>query len=244
MRRIKNRSGEVHYHNKYGNVKIISNSSSHDVNIKFSDGTIVQGLNYADIIKGQIKNPNFPEICGIGFIGQGKYNYKNYKIAYNRWRAMIKRGYCEIKDIKQLSYLNCTISSEWHNFQNYAKWFEENYIEGWELDKDLLFKNNKHYSSKNCCFIPKELNIAFTDSKKARGNYPLGVSKNKGKFSSRVGVGKSRKFLGYFDTKQEAFKTYKKAKEEYLKSLAIKYKDQLDSKVYKAIINYKIEITD
>lgn len=47
-----------------------------------------------------------------------------------------------------------------------------------------------------------------------------------------------------FDTIEEAFNAYKKAKEEYLKYLADKYQDTLSEKVYNAIKNFKINIDD
>ena len=37
---------------------------------------------------------------------------------------------------------------------------------------------------------------------------------------------------------------YKKFKEDYIKKLASKYKDELDSRVYEALVNYQVEITD
>jgi len=52
------------------------------------------------------------------------------------------------------------------------------------------------------------------------------------------------KCLGDFKTVEEAFLAYKKAKEAYVKSLANKWKDQIDPRVYNALMNYKVEITD
>ena len=45
------------------------------------------------------------------------------------------------------NYLDVTVCEEWHNFQNFAKWFYENYYEisgeKMRLDKDILIKGNK-----------------------------------------------------------------------------------------------------
>lgn len=39
-------------------------------------------------------------------------------------------------------------------------------------------------------------------------------------------------------------KFIKKAKEDYLKELANKYKENISEAVYNALMNYKVEITD
>lgn len=50
--------------------------------------------------------------------------------------------------------------------------------------------------------------------------------------------------LGYFDTPEEAFYAYKPVKEAYIKALAEKWKDQIDTRAYEALMNWTIEITD
>jgi len=57
--------------------------------------------------------------------------------------------------------------------------------------------------------------------------------------------GKSKK-LGDFFTIEEAFSAYKEAKEAYIKEVAQDYFERglITQKVYNALLNYKIEITD
>lgn len=50
--------------------------------------------------------------------------------------------------------------------------------------------------------------------------------------------------IGYFTTEIEAFHAYKEAKEAYVKEVANKWKGVLDTKVYVALMNYQVEITD
>ena len=52
------------------------------------------------------------------------------------------------------------------------------------------------------------------------------------------------KWLGGFDTPEEAFLAYKQAKEAYIKEVANKWKGQIDPKVYEALMNWNVEITD
>ena len=47
-----------------------------------------------------------------------------------------------------------------------------------------------------------------------------------------------------FKTEIEAFNAYKQAKENYLKELATKWKDKIDTRAYNALMEYQVEITD
>lgn len=160
--------------------------------------------------------------------------------SYIAWRAMIMR--CEDKSYKQKypTYGGCSICEEWHSFANFKQWFDEHYVERWALDKDILVKGNKVYSPDTCCFVPTEINSAFTTNKKNRGDCLIGVMKYGDKFVST----NHREFLGIFDTQEKAFAKYKEYKENRLKELAYKYKSQLEPIAFNAICNYKIEAND
>ena len=67
-------------------------------------------------------------------------------------------------------------STCWQYFTNFAKWFKDNYINRYQLDKDMLVKNNNMYSPDTCIFITQELNLFLTLRDSCRGNLPLGVS--------------------------------------------------------------------
>ena len=51
-------------------------------------------------------------------------------------------------------------------------------------------------------------------------------------------------YLGTFNTPEEAFCAYKEVKEAYIKDVADKWKDRIDPRVYDALMNYQVEITD
>ena len=166
--------------------------------------------------------------------------FMNKSEAYNKWRQMIKR----CGNHKYPTYIDCTICNEWHTFSNYEKWHNEHYIDGYSLDKDILVKHNKIYSPNTCCFVPKEINNLLIKCQNMRGKYPIGVKKSqRGGFSAQINMGK-RVHLGYFKTEEEAFQAYKKAKEAWIKEVANKWKDQLEPKVYDALMKYEVEITD
>lgn len=181
------------------------------------------------------------KIYNIGYIGDGKY--KSTSKHYSSWFHILERCYCENYHKRQPTYKDVEICREWENFQNYAKWFEENYIKGWHLDKDLLIKNNLLYSPNTCCFLPQEINNLLTNRKNFRGKYPLGVSKQKNINSYRVTFTKNNKqiYLGSFKCLEIATQKYINAKELHIKETANKWKEKLPVNVYKTLIDYKIE---
>jgi hypothetical protein len=77
-------------------------------------------------------------------------------------------------------------------------WFDRHYIEGCELDKNLL-GTNKFYSSEYCIYVPLWLNKFFSKSAKPQSKYPLGVNWNasKGKDVENVIINDNKLFFGY-----------------------------------------------
>ena len=214
---------------------------------------------YSDFKKGNISCPYERRTYGVGYIGEGKYKTKENgekTKCYNAWHDMLRRCYDSKHHERQPTYINCEICKEWLNFQNFAEWYHNNYyeIEGqrMELDKDILNKGNKIYSDKTCVFVPHNINTLFTKNDKIRGDYPIGVSYDKRhkKFKVECSIydfketEKKSRFLGYYDTPNEAFKVYKQFKEQNIKEVADYYKDQIPKKLYRAMYDYKVEITD
>ena len=64
------------------------------------------------------------------------------------------------------------------------------------------------------------------------------------KFQARLSKGNRRIHLGYYDTPEEAFLVYKKAKEAYVKEVAEEYKGKIDNRLYEALMNYEVDIND
>lgn len=120
------------------------------------------------------------------------------------------------------------------------------------LDKDILYKGNKVYSPKNCVFVPEKINILFIKSNKSRGGYPIGVSyhKQNRKFVAKCSIYDFKEnkqkliYLGCYDTPEKAFKAYKQFKEKHIKKVADYYKDKIPNKLYQAMYDYEVEITD
>lgn len=250
MKRL-NRVGEKHTTKSGCELKIVEYLNNYTCTVEFEDGTLLKNIEYSKIKNRSIKNPNHPSVCGIGYTGQGKYvTSKNKKRTahYLCWRGMITRCYSEKYHKIQPTYKGCIVTSEWHNFQNFAKWFEENYkpeiMQGWQLDKDILIKGNKIYSPETCCFVPQEINNLFPNKPSKRGKYPVGIRKVGNVFQTTTSKNSNLHYLGTFNTPEEAFQAYKTAKEQYIKEVADKWRGKITEQVYNALINYKIEITD
>lgn len=97
--------------------------------------------------------------------------------AYIVWGSMLTRCY---KDNANLTYNDVTVCLEWHNFQNFAQWYEQNceyHMQEWELDKDIICKDCKEYSPENCTFVPHEINCLFRQSPKRE--LPTGIYETK-----------------------------------------------------------------
>jgi hypothetical protein len=107
-------------------------------------------------------------------------------------------------------------------FQNFAEWYQEHYVEGFQCDKDLKVVGNKVYSADTCIFVSPQINSLMVDCRAARGLYPQGVSlhNESGRFRAKLWMYGKQKHLGAFDTAEEAQQTYAPAKLEYVHKVA------------------------
>lgn len=135
--------------------------------------------------------------------------------AYRAWSHMLQRCYNTKVKEERPSYIGVTCCKEWLLFTNFAKWFKENYIVGYHLDKDLLVKDNLIYSPYTCIFIPQNINSFILLRDKCSGSLPIGVSKSGSKYVSYIkdGCGHSM-YLGSFNTPEQAHQAWQKAKLE------------------------------
>ena len=258
---IISRLGELNISNEGYDMKIIEYNAYNDIWIEFQDRYKTKiHTTYYIFKNGSIKNPYHKTSYGVGYLGVGKYKCKkNGKITkcYKTWSHMLERCYDPYRLNEFPTYIDCYVCEEWHNFQNFAKWYEENYYEVKEermnLDKDILIKGNKIYSPETCIFVPQRINILFTKSDKTRGEYPIGIHKysnNKIRVLCSIYDGEKGKkvkiHLGCFSLNEilQAFTCYKNFKENYIKQVADEYKDLIPIKLYNALYNYQVEIND
>ncbi len=231
--------GEEYTTNEGYKVKVIDGGTkSHYVTIQIEDW--ITEYQVSAIKNGSIKYPFYPSVDGVGYFGIGKYvakiNNERTKI-YQLWASMIKRCYSSIYKKNNPCYNEVTVCDEWHNFQTFAEWAEKNYVEGYVLDKDLLIKGNKIYSSETCCFIPQELNKFLTNIKKTNKSGYVGVCwhKQSGKWEAKINIDKKRKTLGRFTNPEDAAKAYQEARVIEVNKLKELYKDILPKNIIDSI---------
>jgi hypothetical protein len=115
------------------------------------------------------------------------------------------------------------------------------------VEKDILVKGNKVYSPDRCIIAPHCINNLFPSCKARRGSLPIGVRLHEqtGTYQAHCKNGNNKfKSLGYHSTPEEAFMAYKIYKEKLIKEIASEYKDSIPEKLYNALLNYQVEITD
>lgn len=201
-----------------------------------------------------ISKPNFGKrklILGYGLNDFDKSIFVDGKHIkeYIMWTNMLKRCYCEKYQLKRQTYIGCTVENHLLSFTNFYNFIRN--VKGYDepqfqLDKDLLSINNKIYCRETICFVPKDINMFLVKRDASRGNNIIGTTcdKKDGKFLGHISIDGKFKSLGRFHTEIEAFNVYKEAKEQQAKVLAERWKDKIDERVYNALINYKVNITD
>lgn len=174
---------------------------------------------------------------------------------YTLWKNMLNRcvGLNRVEKDRVTSrrstYVGINIS---HNFLSYEYFYDwclnqigfnskdENGC-SYQLDKDILCMNDtKIYSEDTCVFVPKSLNFVLSERGKCRGEFPIGVSfdKSRNKFISVLSVNGKPKFIGRFDTAEEAHNSYKEVKSEYVRNKVLEYMNLVDDRVISALIKY------
>lgn len=227
-------------------MKIIKCIDGTNIVVKFQDEFgYEKPTTYSNFKRGQVRNPYDKTVMDMAYLGVGKYitkdeNNKNSR-EYMCWKHMIERCYVEKHSDKHKSYFGiCSICDEWLNFQNFARWYEENKYdvdERLHLDKDILIPGNKLYSPKTCLLVPQRINMLFMNMPNKNG-LPNGIRKCKNGYSATY----NHEELGTYNTLEKAYSAYANKKEEVIREIANQYKDIIPTKVYNALLNYKVQI--
>lgn len=243
--------GKVFSTNNYGDVEVLEYINSRCISIRFFDSGNNRITGISELMKGEIRdNEAYPVYTtGVqdirGYLVRGQPHPKDYSV----WNGIRQRCYNENIRKKNPAYQECTMSENFLLFSYFKDWYHKQIghdQEGWDLDKDILVKGNKIYSEDTCCFVPKEINCALATSINRRGDKPQGVIWNctKTRYRARIQRGDKWESLGTYSTTKEAFYVYKPIKEAHIKALANKWKDQIDPRVYNALMCWEINIDD
>lgn len=153
--------------------------------------------------KGSFHNNN-RLVCGIGHKGcEGTVDSNGKRlVSYTRWKAILRR--CSTEEV----YKDVSICDEWLEFKNFKEWFDTNYIEGFEIDKDLQSGSEKIYSPSTCIFLPPEINKMLTPSQLDA----KGIEKKNQKWRAKLYIGGKKTTLKVQPTEVLAYEDYKEAR--------------------------------
>ena len=164
---------------------------------------------------------------------------------YSCWSHMFTRCYDEKFHESRPNYAECSVGEDFKLFSSFSDWCVEQkgfFLEGTQLDKDLLYPKNKVYSGETCCFIPRNVNnfLAFSTPK---NDLPVGVYYNKyaNKYHVQVNNGEGKSLhIGYYTSVDDAVSEYTTSKNNIAKKLAEKYRNILDEKTIDALLNFDV----
>lgn len=231
-----------------GYFEIVEYVNAKYVVVEFKDTGYRTTGRLVNILNGAVKDRSKPSVYGVGILGEKFPLLEGTKSKeYFVWVRMLDRCYSTKVGEDRITYRGCTVSEEFKHFHHFKSWCKNQIgfgVKGFALDKDILVKGNKVYSPETCCFVPQEINNLFTNVKMKHSELLSGVSfdKTSGKFIVGFSKGTKTTNVGRFLTKQEAMLAYKTAKEGYVKEVANKWRDRIDPRVYKALMNWEVDL--
>lgn len=172
--------GSVYSSKSSGDFKVLSVAGYGNIVIEFLLTGTEKIVSAHHMLNGYVKDPFYKSVMGVGFIGVGDHlsskKGKRTK-AYDYWSRMFNRCYNDKYHKDKPTYIDCSVCEEWHNFQNFASWYENNHPKDgakYDLDKDIKVKGNKIYSPETCLFVTRKENSIESRAKNYKFTSPLG----------------------------------------------------------------------
>jgi len=245
------KTGDVFQTNEGGSVVVVEYINHMKVLVEHSDEYAHRAtVRSCHLRNGQLKNPYKKHAYGFGFIGDGNYTSRSggeRAPAYESWKGILTRAYCEKFHKKHPSYLGVTVCDEWLNFQVFASWWNKEPNSGrvdFHLDKDLRIGGNKEYSPRACSFVPASINALIAGCDNACGSLPQGVRTRGKAFQAALRVKGKSVYLGTYGTPEQAFKAYQSAKEQHVRLMAQEWKQHLRTEVYEYLVGWRLSKED
>lgn len=188
-------------------------------------------------------------VSDIGIYDAGRYQSRianDLTPEYKAWAAMLQR--CKPGGSiqrKRPTYIGCTVHPDFIKFQDFAEWCQTQIgfgNDGWAMDKDILIPGNKVYGPDTCVFVPLRLNQLLVIKRSNQGGLPSGVRKHSGgKYEASFSCNGTFTSLGLYRTPEDAYESYKLAKRVDIYRLADEWRDQIDPRVYRALMDYQFD---
>ena len=196
----------------------------------------------SNILSGRVKDPYYPIIYGIGYLGGLKLSGNPYlELLYVRWKNMLARCYYP-KNPEYVRYTSrgVSVDDRWHDFSKFVKDYEKLYgydydnIDVLAIDKDIIGCGTK-YSKEHCCLVNNDLNSYFAYHQSRNNTSETGIYYLKvvDKWRATISINGNSKNLGHFKHKKSALDVYWGTKFQYFK---MKFKG-IDSIIYNGAID-------
>jgi len=241
------KSGDTFTTNQGCQLVVVSCESSINVVVEFLDKNKYKFTTRSSSLRhGRVKNPFYPSMQGVGYLGVGNYRAcieGKHTPSYRAWTSMMGRCYNEKFLVRCPIYTGCSVHPDWHNFQAFSDWYKvepNSDTLGFELDKDLRQAGNKIYGPYTCSFVPQQINVLLGYCGPDRGLLPQGVKKNGKKFEAQININGHIKYLGNYDTPEIAFNAYKNCKESHVKLKAKEWRKEIHFEVYDYLMNWTL----
>ena len=251
---INSRLGEERLNNRGCLMKIVEYNNSNDIIVEFQDEYKYKiHTTYQVFHRGNVKNPYYPSVYGVGIVGAKYPISKNGNLIkeYDIWKCVLRRCFDEKTKEKQPTYKNVTCCKEWLLYENFYKWLhsQENFdkwLNGykWAVDKDILVKGNKIYSPDACCLVPQNVNSVFIVKNIKEEAFPITIDEVLN-YCDNNKLEINRNNIEYaleYISKNK----YKVKKENTIKQIAQKEYDKgnITKKCYEVMMNYEVEVTN
>ncbi len=167
---------------KYGEASVIEYVTNKLIKIKFTVSGYELVTSYTNLKAGHFKDPYHPIIYSVGYVGVPSNGCQvTESRSYGVWKNMISRCYNPDAEFFGIyGGVGVTVCQEWRNYQTFREFFygDKYRQDGWQIDKDIMFRNNLVYSPETCAFVPPEVNRAVIVISK-NSCYPQGVDFHK-----------------------------------------------------------------
>ena len=157
--------GEIYKSQKYSDMMVIEIINAKKVLVRFFD-TECEVFTQSDKVKrGTVKDVMHPVYFGVGFVGAKSSDIIRNNKAKNVWYHMLYRCYSPRAKLTHPTYSECYVCAEWHNYSTFLNWYSDNYVDGFQLDKDIKIEGNKIYSPETCMLVSPKDNAAKAQAK-------------------------------------------------------------------------------
>lgn len=123
---------------------------------------------------------------------------------YHIWENMKRRCNSDKNYVER----NIKVCERWQAFLNFYEDMKDGYTDDLSIDR---INNNDGYYKENCRWADKITQMNNTRMTENAKGYTL--CKKTGKYAAQFSYNKKHKFLGYYDTPEEASQVYRRAKE-------------------------------